>query len=162
MGIILEPPSMDSTALIVSAIAIVGTISTIILTLRRERNDIDKKNVESLMQRVSIVESEKEDVKRRLTICEDRHAKNLEERGKLQGQLETTMNILKDRNPETEKFMAYMTKIGQDAEVSMKEGKEMRSVLGEIRDFMHNINESMKGRSVTATMQVTPVIPTTN
>lgn len=154
---------MLDTPTIVAIVAVCGSIATVIISLRRERSDIDKKNIDSLLTRVSLVENEKDEVKRRLGVCEEKHAKNLEERGKLQGQLDTALAILKDRNPETETFMKYLTGVAKQSqdfmEGSNRRDEKILNALTQIGDFMKSINDHIGKPSATTVNVTTPQQP---
>ncbi len=62
-----------------------------------------------------------EEWKSRTLKCEDLHREAIGKMGNMQGQLDTTLAILKDRNPETEKFMQYVTGIAAKSENFMSE-----------------------------------------
>lgn len=144
----LSPSPMTITEISAVSVAIVSSIGSIalaIMSFRKGTSDIDSKNIASLQTRVTLVEGEKEEVKRRLSVCEDKHAKNLEERGKLQGQLDTTLAILKDRNPETTKFMEYITKVASGSESFMTKAdardQQMIASLTSISGVLEQLNQ---------------------
>ncbi len=122
MTLDLSTPSMDMTAIIVSIVAVLGSLLTIVISLRREKNDIDKKNVDSLMTRVGIVEAEKKDLEHRVSECEAKHTKNLEERGKLQGTVATLERVLENRDPKMQDVLSGILKFMERIETHLSKG----------------------------------------
>lgn len=143
--VIIMTPEQIFT-LIAAFVAVVGAIATAVMTFMRSRGDLSK---EVIINYEALDKQNKEqlnDWKNRTMKCEELHREASAKMGNLQGQLDTTLAILKDRNPETTEFMRYMVQIGKEAEISMKEGREQRGILVEIRDFIHGVNEQMKAR----------------
>ena len=111
---------MDTASIIVSVIAVSGSIATVIISFRRDRSEIDKKNIDSLQTRVQLVEQEKEDVKKRLTVCEGLHRDNLSKQGKMEGVITTLERVLQNRNPQLEKVLDGLLKFMERIEKHMQ------------------------------------------
>ncbi len=95
-----------------------------------------------------------EQLKDRVSTCEELHRQNLSTTGKLEGMMNVKDDrivyletVLKDRNPETENFMKYLTGVAARGEAFMteqaerlKQSMERDKILAEILNFMQQIN----------------------
>lgn len=132
------------TALAISISTAVASIAAVLFALKRNTSDLDSKNIDSLKTRIGLVEAEKEDTKKRLLICEGLHRENLEKQGHMQGVITTLERVLQDRNPETTKFMEYLTKVAERSEAYMKKSddrdEQTLAGLTAISTFMEKIS----------------------
>lgn len=95
-----------------------------------------------------------EQLKERVSTCEELHRQNLSNIGKLEGMMSTKDDrivyletVLKDRNPETTKFMEHISGIANEGKTFMREQSEWMKqsierdkILSEILTFMRQLN----------------------
>lgn len=124
-------------AYVVTGISVVGAVATAIYSFRRDASGIASDVISTYKERVGQLED-------RVTTCEGLHRTNLEEMGRMKGMVTTMESILKDRNPETVKFMDYMTKVALQAEAYMASYTKVPEILEEIRKSMQDMNNGRR------------------
>lgn len=144
---------------IAAVVAVIGTVATAIMTFLRTKSSVSGEVIKNYEVLDRQNKEQLEEWKDRTKKCEDLHRENLEKMGNMKGQLDTTLNILKDRNPETTKFMEYLTQVAQRSDTFMSNSgareEKILNALTQISTFMQSINDNMKPPSPSTTVNVT-------
>lgn len=87
---------MESTALIVSIVSVIGAVAAAFFTYRRDASGIAADVIDTYKERVSQLED-------RVKTCEGLHRENLKRTGELEGVVHTLERVLENRDPKLEK-----------------------------------------------------------
>lgn len=154
----------ETIALLAASVTVIGAVATAFMTFLRTKGSVATEVISNYKTLDEQNKRELEDWKDRTKKCEDLHRDAIDKMGQMKGQLDTTLSILKDRNPETTKFMEYITSVAQRSDTFMENSasREEKTLIAltEIGTFMKTINDHVnKGPTATTVNVTTPSTP---
>lgn len=127
-----------------SVLLTVGLIAGIFVYWRKGGNQASAEVLAMYKARDELADKERIEMKEKISTMTGEIGKLkgiLEEKNKRIDLLEA---VVQGRNPEMVKFMQDLTKVSKESEAFMTSFKDLPAILGEIKTFMHNINQHME------------------
>lgn len=121
---------MDLFVFIGALVTVVGTLATAIMMFYNSKRGVTAEVIKNYEVLDKQNKAQLEEWKDRTKKCEELHRQSIEKMGNMQGQLDTTLMILKDRNPEMIEFMKQSLATAARAEQYMQEQAEERKQQG--------------------------------
>jgi hypothetical protein len=151
------------TPTIIALVAVAGSIATAVMTYIMTKSGVSREVIDNYKDLDKQNKDQLNEWKARTTKCEDLHREAIAKMGNMQGQLDTTLSILKDRNPETTKFMEYLTAVASRSDLFMDNSSKREDgilkALTEIGAFMKSLNDHMKNPSTTVNVSTPSPTP---
>ena len=133
---------------VMNVLMAVTMIAGIFVYWRKGGNSASFEAIKTLREVADASKDQINQLKERVTTCEELHRENLSKVGKLEGMVQEKENrvsylenLIKERNPESIKFMEYMSKIGNAMEKYIADYQSLPGILKEIKDFMQALNK---------------------
>lgn len=137
----------ENIALVAAFMTVLGAIATAVMTISRVKSGLSKEVIDNYKTLDNQHRDQIDEWKDRTMKCEDLHRDSIGKIGKMQGQLDTYTSMLKDKDPDTLKFRAFMVEVAEKLQASVNStvgrDDQILGALTEIGSFMRKINDHM-------------------